>query len=105
MRNRVMESLWRLEDGPDQWGAGEYIEQFYDQMDGDKPKQNDVMSDEEVSAITDMCRLMNRVCDRTPRDLTEDDLVPWVDPIQSRARSTLAIFLRRGRFGEDAEQA
>lgn len=106
LRNRVMESLWSLEDGPGRWGAVEYIQQFYDQMDDNRPKPNDVMSEEEAGAIADMCRLMNQACEETPRDLTEDDLrrTGWLDRIQSKARSTLAIFLRRGRFGEDVEE-
>jgi len=107
LRNRVMEALWWLEEGPDGRGADEYIEQFYDQMDGDAPRSNSAMNEEEAGAVAHVCRLMNQLCDETPQDVSEEDLVRtgWLSRIQSEARNALAVFLKRGRFIEDIEAA
>ncbi len=108
MRTRIMDSLEWLENGPMGFGACEYINQFYDWMSfDDAPYPNSAMSAEEADAIARMCRLMNQMCEETPGDVTDEDLIRtgWLGRIQSEARETLAVFLKRGIFSDDAEEA
>ncbi len=105
-RNRVMESLDWLREGPGDWGAGEYIAQFFDWMPFDKPPVNGTLNEDETVAIARICELMNRVSDATPTPVTDHDLVAGghLERIKAEAEKTLAVFLKRGRFGEEVEE-
>ena len=107
LRNRIMESILWLSEGVGSWGAGEYFEQFYDQMSMKRqPFPNSTMTANESEALENLCDLMNRACDATPRDLSVEILMAsgWVEVIQAEAAGVLEIFLRRGRCDEEQEQ-
>lgn len=107
LRNRVMESLLWLAEGIGHWGAHEYFDQFYDQMNMEnRPWPNSTMTSEELAALEAICDLMNAACKATPKNLTDEDMRTsgWLERIQPEARRVLSIFLERGRCDEEVEQ-
>lgn len=108
LRNRVIESVAWLKDGIGRWDAREYMNQFYDQMGpGNRPQSNPTMTDAEFTALTALAALMDEVCENTPNAITNADLIVpgWLERIQAEASNVLAVFLERGRFGEEVEEA
>ena len=97
-----------LAEGVGNWGVVEYFCSFYDFMDGDHPHVNSVMTDEEQIALGNLCHLMNIASDETPDKYVVDAefiATGWPDRIKPVAQSVLEVFLKRGRFGEDEEEA
>jgi hypothetical protein len=110
LRNRIIEEVSSLAEDNDvamQWGASEYFEAFFDLINNDRPWPNSCFSNEKKQAFKNFCALMIKACDATPKRLTVAQLTEsgWPDIIRSEAQRTLAVFLARGRFGEDEEEA
>ncbi|GGZ45364.1 hypothetical protein [Asticcacaulis endophyticus] len=105
-RNRIIEEVHSLTLGIGSWGAAEYFNAFYDHMNDDEPWQNSAMTEEEWCRLNELCQLMNKACDSTPGDLTDQELIDsgWPDRIKPDAQKVLDVFLKRGRFSEEFEQ-
>jgi hypothetical protein len=108
LRNRIMESILLLAEGVGSWGPDEYFNQFYDQMSMKRqPFPNSTMTANESEALGNLCELMNRACEATPRNLSVEILMAsgWLEVIQAEAGRVMEIFLQRGRCDEEQEQA
>ena len=102
-----MESILLLSEGVGSWGADEYFNQFYDQMSMEgQPFPNSTMTANETVALRNLCDLMNRACDATPKYLSVEILTAsgWLGVIQAEAGRVLKVFLQRGRCDEEQEQ-
>jgi hypothetical protein len=109
LRNRAMEALCTLSEGPDgvrAIGVVEFVEQFFDVIDDEVPwhwRSWTSFTPDEVEGIGKVLRLMNAACAATPRVDTEEEFISsgWPARIQPAAASVLERMQARGRFRED----
>lgn len=111
LRNRIIEAIENLADGDQgvrDCGADDWFNIFFDNVPDDgEPEPNLVMTRDEFSALRDLAALVNEACESTPKFVTDDALIQsgWPSRIASVAAGALALFMRRGKFSEEHEQA
>ncbi len=109
LRNRIMEEVCSLSEGLryiDIWGAREYFNAFFFQVNPPGQRDNSACNEEEHTAIDELWNLMDQAADATSENVENFELIQsgWPDRITPVAEMVLALLLRRGRFGEDEEE-
>jgi hypothetical protein len=111
LRNRIIESVETLAEGPEgvrRVGFSDFFNDFYDLVpENCVPHKNTALTEEEVRGIESLCKVMSAAMAATPKIMSEEEFIQtgWSDEIMSAGRKTLAVFLRRGRFDEEVEEA
>jgi hypothetical protein len=107
-----MEAVLSLADGEpgvDEAGATEWFESFFDYFpyDGSPVRDLSSINDLEWAALTPLVAAMQTACRETPSNISEAELKAsgWPAKIAPIAAEALAVFLARGRFSEDVEEA
>lgn len=111
LRNRIMEEVLTLAEGPDgvrEAGLPDYFNNFFDWVPEDGSLwPNSTLTEEEreqLQAVRDI--LLKALGEAGDFDTAEAFIATgWPDRIAPVARRLLDTFLRRGRFGEDKEEA
>jgi hypothetical protein len=109
LRNRIMYEMHSLTEGISLLGVASYFNCFFDYTDmhnDDQPLPNSTMTEEEQSALAELCQLMNLACD-VSNHMSDEELIAsgWIERIKPKASEVLKIFLKRGLFGEDVEES
>jgi hypothetical protein len=106
-----MEELLYLSEGNQavlDMGYAEYLECFFTWFPtGGEAYENSALSDQERVALTEILPLMQQMYSEIPSGFGDDPTIAtgWPVRIAPVAKRTLDLFIARGRFEEDAEEA
>jgi hypothetical protein len=111
IRNGIMDELAELSDGEAsirRRGPWDYFNDFFWWFPEERePFKNAAMTAEEHTVLSGVLALMKAADQATPRKVSEKELIRsgWPERIAPVAQKALAVFMQRGRFSEDHEQA
>jgi hypothetical protein len=109
-RNRIIDCCDYLSDGEAAvrtLGFRGYFEFFFDWLPYEGASQTpSCMTGDETLAVDKLLLAMREALVETPPHMSEDDFIAtkWPQRIQPVAIHAVQIFLRRGRFDEEAEE-
>jgi hypothetical protein len=91
-------------------GVVEYVNQFFDVIDDDAPRDwrdNSCLTPEEIAALEQVHRVLKGACEATPQMVTDDEFIAsgWPAKVQPAAAEALSLMQERGRFSEELEEA
>lgn len=115
MRNRIMDAMSWLAEGPEsvrRMSSQEFFEMFYDWVDDENPVwpwpkgAPETMTPSEVDAVTKVLEVVNAAVAEL-EDIHDDIIVigsGWLERISPVARAALDLMLIRGCFDEEIEE-
>lgn len=112
-RNRLIEIVETFAEGPNgpvmrAIGPGDPIQDFFMYVSDDCiPQSNSALSAEETLEAIALCEVISKALDASSRPLDDTEFIEagWADEIMPIAQRVLEVFLRRGRFDEEKEEA